>query len=190
MNRRHQDIMKLVLAGYEVDTIEDEALKVSFRGPVDTPYEKGIFFVRIELPNNYPYRSPSVQFLTHIFHPNIDFKSGAVCLNVLNQTWTPMYDLNNIFETFLPQLLRYPNPTDPMNLEAARMMLNKPELFNQKATETVLRYASVLESPEKRSKFSKLKNNTESSNSVEAAGLGSLIASSPSSPALSDLSDV
>jgi ubiquitin-conjugating enzyme E2 H len=36
-----------------------------------------------------------------------------------------MYNLINIFEVFLPQLLSYPNPTDPLNPEAASMLLKE-----------------------------------------------------------------
>jgi len=59
-------------------------------------------------------------------------RSGSVCLDVINQTWSPMYDMVNIFEVFLPQLLRYPNPTDPLNGEAAALMMRDPKGYDRK----------------------------------------------------------
>lgn len=63
-------------------------------------------------------------------------RSGSVCLDVINQTWSPMYDMVNIFEVFLPQLLRYPNPTDPLNGEAAALMMREPKIYEAKVKGT------------------------------------------------------
>ncbi len=41
-------------------------------------------------------------------------------------------DLINVFEVFLPQLLLYPNPTDPLNGEAAALLMREPQAYNQK----------------------------------------------------------
>ena len=40
-----------------------------------------------------------------------------------------MFDLLNVFEVFLPQLLLSPNPTDPLNGEAAALMMREPEQY-------------------------------------------------------------
>lgn len=55
-----------------------------------------------------------------------------MCLDVINQTWSPMFDMINIFEVFLPQLLRYPNPTDPLNGEAAALLMREPKAYDVK----------------------------------------------------------
>lgn len=43
-----------------------------------------------------------------------------------------MFDMINIFEVFLPQLLRYPNPTDPLNGEAAALLIREPKSYEAK----------------------------------------------------------
>jgi len=64
--------------------------------------------------------------------PSAPRRSGSVCLDVINQTWSPMFELLNVFESFLPQLLLYPNPTDPLNGEAASLLMREPALYNAK----------------------------------------------------------
>lgn len=48
----------------------------------------------------------------------------------------------NIFEVFLPQLLRYPNPADPLNGEASALLLREPKAYDGKVREYVQKYAS------------------------------------------------
>lgn len=52
-----------------------------------------------------------------------------------------MFDLVNVFETFLPQLLLYPNASDPLNGEAAALHMRDPEAYKKKVKEYVDRYA-------------------------------------------------
>lgn len=144
--RRDMDVMKLMMSDFDVCLGVSESPSdffVKFRAPKDSLYEGGIYRVHVNLPASYPYKSPSIGFCTRIFHPNVDESSGSVCLDVINQTWSPMYDLCNIFSVFLPQLLLYPNPADPLNGHAAALMFKEPDKYRAHIHAHVRQHAMV-----------------------------------------------
>ncbi|GKZ65039.1 hypothetical protein AnigIFM50267_007202 [Aspergillus niger] len=148
------DVSHRLMSDYEVTLVNDNSkctqsfatdhrtLTLICSARVLPPFAGGHWKIHVELPDQYPYKSPSIGFVNRIFHPNIDELSGSVCLDVINQTWSPMYDMINIFEVFLPQLLRYPNPSDPLNGEAAAMLMREPKSYEAKVKEYVAKYAS------------------------------------------------
>ena len=143
--RRDMDVLRLMMK-YKVSLHGEmtNSIYVEFPGPQGSLYEGGSWRIHVEIPDQYPYKSPSIGFETKIFHPNIDEASGSVCLDVINQTWSPMFGLGNIFETFLPQLLLYPNASDPLNGEAAGLLLKSPEEYKLKVKDMVLKHAVKL----------------------------------------------
>ncbi|KAL6714401.1 hypothetical protein ACLMJK_007824 [Lecanora helva] len=141
-----------LMSDYEVTLVNDNRPRREYvkrgnyivswlMGAGSAPFKGGTWKVHVELPDQYPYKSPSIGFVNRIFHPNIDEISGSVCLDVINQTWSPMFDMINIFEVFLPQLLRYPNPTDPLNGEAAALLMRDSKNYEIKVKEYVAKYA-------------------------------------------------
>jgi len=141
--RIEKDVMELMMSDHDVTLIDDSIQQffVIFHGPPDTPYEGGVWKIRVELPDQYPIKSPSIGFTNKIYHPNIDEGSGSVCLDVINQTWSPMFGLLNIFENFLPHLLRYANPSDPLNTEASNLMTKDESRYNETVKKYVQQYA-------------------------------------------------
>ncbi|KAK9698380.1 hypothetical protein RND81_08G100300 [Saponaria officinalis] len=72
--RREMDLMKLMMSDYKVEMINDgmQEFFVEFHGPIESPYHGGVWKIRVELPDAYPYKSPSIGFVNKIYHPNVD----------------------------------------------------------------------------------------------------------------------
>ena len=81
-------------------------------GPKDTSYEGGIFQIDIEIPSEYPFKPPKMKFDTKIWHPNISSQTGAICLDILKNEWTPALTIRTALIS-LQALLCAPEPDDP-----------------------------------------------------------------------------
>ncbi|KAL6950175.1 Ubiquitin-conjugating enzyme E2 1 [Hanseniaspora vineae] len=104
----------------------------SFLGPPDTPYEGGIFLVDINVPTDYPFKPPKMQFKTRIYHPNISSVTGAICLDILKDAWSPVITLKSALIS-LQALLQSPEPNDPQDAEVARHYIKDKEGFEKTA---------------------------------------------------------
>ena len=146
--RKLYDLKTLLNSNYKInlDEVDNNIFYVQINGPAESMYKDGLWDIRIELPKEYPYKSPSIGFVNKIYHPNVDFASGTICLDVINETWTPMYNLINIIDIFLPQLLTYPNPDDPLNINASKEMINDIAQFEINVKNNIKIYANNNES--------------------------------------------
>ena len=84
----------------------------------DTCYEGGIFIIDIVIPNDYPFKPPKMKFDTKIWHPNISSVTGAICLDILKNEWTPALTIRTALIS-LQALMCAPVPDDPQDAQVA-----------------------------------------------------------------------
>lgn len=109
-------------------------------GPDDSPYVGGVFKLRIQFPIDYPFKPPSVNFTTKIFHPNIN-SAGIICLDILKTQWSPALTVSKVLLSIL-SLLTDPNPNDPLDPAAAQLYKNDRSAYDEKARYWTLKFAS------------------------------------------------
>lgn len=104
-------------------------------GPEKTPWEGGLFELKLEFNENYPSKAPNVSFVTEVFHPNV-YSDGRICLDILMNQWSPVYDVWAIL-TSIRSLLCDPNPASPANSEAARLFQENKGEYERRVTKVV-----------------------------------------------------
>merc|ERR1711924_378261 len=91
-----------------------------FRGPEGTPYQGGWFTVDIRISAEYPFRPPQIKFDTKVWHPNVSSQTGAICLDILKNEWSPALTIRTALLS-LQALLSTPEPDSPQDAEVATM---------------------------------------------------------------------
>uniref|UniRef100_A0A7M4FVW3 Ubiquitin conjugating enzyme E2 C n=1 Tax=Crocodylus porosus TaxID=8502 RepID=A0A7M4FVW3_CROPO len=77
-------------------------------GAAGTAYEGLRYKLSLEFPSGYPYNAPAVRFLTPCYHPNVDAQ-GNICLDILKDKWSALYDVRTILLSIQSLLLGLTN---------------------------------------------------------------------------------
>jgi ubiquitin-conjugating enzyme E2 D len=110
-------------------------------GPTKTPYEGGMFRLKIYFPADYPFKSPKVIFTTKIYHPNIN-SGGIICLDILKTQWSPALTISKVLLSIC-SLLNDPNPNDPLEPQIAQQYVEDKAKYEDIARQWTLQYASI-----------------------------------------------
>lgn len=91
------------------------------RAPSDSVYSGFMFDVSIDVGSDYPLTPPKMKFQTKIFHPNVLFETGEICLDILKKEWSPAWSLQSACRAIM-SLLSDPAPDSPLNCDAGNML--------------------------------------------------------------------
>ena len=108
-------------------------------GPHDSPYSGGTFFLNIIFPTDYPFKPPQCNFVTRIYHPNID-TNGSINLDILKDQWSPAMTISKVLLS-ISSLLTNINLDDPLVPEIAQLYKTNKAKFEATAREWTKKYA-------------------------------------------------
>ncbi|XP_073146011.1 ubiquitin-conjugating enzyme E2 22-like [Henckelia pumila] len=110
--------------GIKVGVNDDNfsVINADIEGPAGTPYENGVFRMKLILSHDFPQSPPKGYFLTKIFHPNIA-TNGEICVNALKKDWNPTLSLRHVL-TVIRCLLIEPFPESALNEQAGKMLID------------------------------------------------------------------
>ncbi|KYK54438.1 hypothetical protein DCS_06396 [Drechmeria coniospora] len=116
---------------------------VVLSAPAGTPYHPGRFALLLTLPTDYPFKPPSLRFLTRIYHPNVtDDSLGNICLAILkSDQWKPSTKIAAVLDA-VRNLLVEPQPDDPLEERIADEYRTDKVAWEKKAQQHVQKYAT------------------------------------------------
>ena len=141
LRKELKDLEQSPIANCSAGPIDDDikVWQATIFGPDDTPYHGGIFNIKIEFTEEYPFKPPKVWFVTPVYHCNIN-RRGGICLDILNKSWSPALTIGKVLISIC-SLLAEPNPDDPLVPSIAALFKDNRALHDANAREHTIKYA-------------------------------------------------
>ena len=107
-------------SGVSACSVDDslDHLRGTIKGPDATPFAGGVFHVDIIIPQTYPFEPPKMKFTTKVWHPNVSSQTGAICLDILKDQWSPALTVKTALMS-IQALLTAAEPDDPQDAQVA-----------------------------------------------------------------------
>jgi len=88
--------------------------KAVFTGPASSPhYAGGTWLLSISFPPNYPFKGPSIKFITPLYHCNVS-PDGMICLDILQGSWSPADSIRKALAC-IEDLVENPDAENPLD---------------------------------------------------------------------------
>jgi len=113
--------------------------QATIMGPEGSPYHGGVFYLKIQMAADYPFRAPHITFITKIYHCNVNV-NGSICLDILKDKWSPALTISKALLSIC-SLMDDPNPNDPLVYEIAELFKKDKAKHDANAREMTIMYA-------------------------------------------------
>ncbi len=143
IHNEYKEMLKNPPANCSAGPVNDTDIfswNATIMGPDNSPYQGGIFYLKIDFPLDYPFKPPKVRFTTKIYHCNIN-PTGGICLDILKDEWSPALTISKVLLSIC-SLMDDANPNDPLVSEIADLLQKNKPLHDANAREWTIKYAS------------------------------------------------
>ncbi|MCJ1276622.1 Ubiquitin-conjugating enzyme E2 L3 [Puttea exsequens] len=145
IGKEYAELQKRPLDGMKISLPNEGDMhqwQILIDGPKGSAYEGGVFNLRLSLPNEYPFKPPTLSFKTKIYHPNVtNDDKGSMCLGMLRaDEWKPSSKIDAVL-IFAKGLLMEPQPDDAVEGSIAREYKENRKEFLKNAKTWTKQYA-------------------------------------------------
>lgn len=110
-------------------------------GPAGTPYARGLFFLDLRFPGNYPFSPPSVVLRTRVYHPNLAAGRPVASRALSTDGWSAATTVADVLGG-IRELLAEPAPHEAVVGSIALQYLTDRRTFEETARDWTRRFAS------------------------------------------------